>query len=165
MDLMTYWLDGSIADSEGRASAAYQRASKAPSKKKSGSATATKKNAKAGKKAGTKAGAEKKKPDVKHAALVRDSFTIPGDELQLLADAKKKCLKAGIDIKKSELIRIGISLVYGLGLSRLKKEKEHSNRLKLGDQRNPSLFKLVLLYRTIIQIFQGGNHEWRTFDR
>ena len=132
MDLMTYWLDGSIADSDGRASAAYQRTSKAPSKKKNGSATATKKNAKAVKKAIEKAGGEKKKSDVKHATLVRDSFTIPGDELQLLADAKKKCLKAGIDIKKSELIRIGISLVYGLGLSRLKKEKRALQPIKTG---------------------------------
>ena len=140
MDLMTYWLDGSIADSEGRASAAYQRTSKAPSKKKNGSATATKKSAKAVKKAIEKAGGEKKKSDVKHATLVRDSFTIPGDELQLLADAKKKCLKAGIDIKKSELIRIGISLVYGLGLSRLKKEKRALQPIKTG---RPKKSKLV----------------------
>jgi hypothetical protein len=132
MDLLTYWLDGSIADSEGRTSAAYQRGSKAPDKKKSGSATATKKTTKAGKKVSTKAGAEKKKSDVKHATLARDSFTIPGDELQLLADAKKKCLKAAIDIKKSELIRIGISLVYGLGLSRLKKEKRALQPIKPG---------------------------------
>ena len=144
MDLMTHWLDDSTAGSDSRASSTYQRASKSQSKKKGGSGATEKKSAKAGKKAdakaGSKAGAEKKKLDVKHAALVRDSFTIPGDELQLLADAKKKCLKAGIDIKKSELIRIGISLVYGLGLSRLKKEKRALQPIKTG---RPKKAKLV----------------------
>ncbi|CAM8661618.1 hypothetical protein MCEMAEM21_00545 [Oxalobacteraceae bacterium] len=144
MDLMTLWLDGSIADSDSRASSAYQKLSKLPSKKKGGSGGTAKKSTKAGKKAdakaSSKAGTEKKKLDVKHAALVRDSFTIPGDELQLLADAKKKCLKAGIDIKKSELIRIGISLVYGLGLSRLKKEKRALQPIKTG---RPKKAKLV----------------------
>jgi hypothetical protein len=144
MDLMTHWLDDSTAGSDSRASSAYQRASKSQSKKKGSSGATAKKSAKAGKKAdakvSSKAGTEKKKLDVKHAALVRDSFTIPGDELQLLADAKKKCLKAGIDIKKSELIRIGISLVYGLGLSRLKKEKRALQPIKTG---RPKKAKLV----------------------
>jgi len=140
MDLMTYWLDGSMDDGTGRANSVDHRATSAPSKRKGSSGAAVKKNAKAGKKASTKASAEKKKPEVKHATLVRDSFTIPGDELQLLADAKKKCLKAGIDIKKSELIRIGISLVYGLGLSRLKKEKKALQPIKTG---RPKKSKLV----------------------
>ena len=34
----------------------------------------------------------KKKPNHSHSKLVRDSFTIPEDELKLLAAAKKKCL-------------------------------------------------------------------------
>ena len=159
MDLMTHWLDDSTAGSDSRASSAYQRASKSVSSGGNLGQVAkailldpearmaddpTKQSAKAGKKAdakaGSKAGTEKKKLDVKHAALVRDSFTIPGDELQLLADAKKKCLKAGIDIKKSELIRIGISLVYGLGLSRLKKEKRALQPIKTG---RPKKAKLV----------------------
>jgi len=127
-------------DGEGRANSVDHRATSAPSKRKGSSGAAVKKNAKAGKKASTKASAEKKKPEVKHSTLVRDSFTIPGDELQLLADAKKKCLKAGIDIKKSELIRIGISLVYGLGLSRLKKEKKALQPIKTG---RPKKSKLV----------------------
>lgn len=135
MDLMTYWLDGSIADGDSRSGAAHTKLPKSSSKKKIGSGATTKRSAKAGKKGNTKMNAKTaadKKLDVKHAKLVRDSFTIPGDELQLLAEAKKKCLKAGIDIKKSELIRIGISLVYGLGLSRLKKEKRALQPIKTG---------------------------------
>lgn len=143
MDLMTHWLDDATAGSDSRSSSAYQRTSKSQSKKKNSSGATAKKSAKAGKKAdaklGSKAGTEKKKQDFKHAALVRDSFTIPGDELQLLADTKKKCLKAGIDIKKSELIRIGISLVYGLGLSRLKKEKRALQPIKTGRPKKTKL--------------------------
>jgi hypothetical protein len=140
MDIMTLWLDGSISTIDGYGSSGNQKNSKAPSKKKGGAGTAAKKSAKSsGKKANakstTKAAAGKKKLDVKHAKLVRDSFTIPEDELQLLMDAKKKCLKAGVNIKKSELIRIGISLVYGLGLSRLKKEKRALQPIKTGRPR------------------------------
>ena len=79
----------------------------------------------------------KKKPSHSHSKLVRDSFTIPEDELKLLAAAKKKCLEAGIDMKKSELIRIGISIVYGLGLSRLKKEKRALQPIKTGRPKKP----------------------------
>jgi hypothetical protein len=140
MDIMTLCLDGSISTSDGYGSSGNQKNSKALSKKKGGAGTAAKKSAKSsGKKANAKSTAKatagKKKLDVKHAKLVRDSFTIPEDELQLLMDAKKKCLKAGVNIKKSELIRIGISLVYGLGLSRLKKEKRALQPIKTGRPR------------------------------
>ena len=134
MELMTIWIDDSTAASQRHADTANQKISKSTSKKKDSPAVTAKKNTKAGKKSspeGSKARA-KKKVDVKHAKLVRDSFTIPEDELQLLADTKKKCLKAGIDIKKSELIRIGISIVHGLGLSRIKKEKRTLQPIKTG---------------------------------
>ena len=134
MELMTIWLDDSTAASQRHADTADSKVSKSTSKKKKSPAGTAKKNTKAGKKSspeGSKAGT-KKKVDVKHTKLVRDSFTIPEDELQLLADTKKKCLKAGIDIKKSELIRIGISIVHGLGLSRIKKEKRTLQPIKTG---------------------------------
>ena len=134
MELMTIWLDDSTAASQRDADTTHLKISKSTSTKKKSPAGTAKKNTKAGKKSspeGSKAGT-KKKVDVKHAKLVRDSFTIPEDELQLLADTKKKCLKAGIDIKKSELIRIGISIVHGLGLSRIKKEKRTLQPIKTG---------------------------------
>ncbi len=141
MELMTIWLDDSTAASQRHADTADQKISKSTSKKKKSPKGTAKKNTKAGKKSspeGSKAGA-KKKADVKHAKLVRDSFTIPEDELQLLADTKKKCLKAGIDIKKSELIRIGISIVHGLGLSRIKKEKRTLQPIKTGRPKKAKL--------------------------
>lgn len=68
----------------------------------------------------------------KHAQLVRDSFTMPEDEYGLLADAKKACLDAGFEIKKSELIRIGIALVHDLSTSRIKKAQKALQPVKTG---------------------------------
>jgi hypothetical protein len=52
--------------------------------------------------------------------LVRDSFTMPEAEYQVLGDVKKTCLKAGIDVKKSELLRVGVALIRQLDTARLK---------------------------------------------
>lgn len=68
----------------------------------------------------------------KHARLIRDSFTIPEDEYALLAETKIACLGAGFEIKKSELIRIGIALAYELNTSRLKKAQQALQPVKTG---------------------------------
>lgn len=52
--------------------------------------------------------------------LVRDSFTMPADEYAVLGDVKKACLKAGMDVKKSELLRVGVALIRQLDLTKLK---------------------------------------------
>ena len=52
--------------------------------------------------------------------LVRDSFTMPEDEYAALGDVKKACLKAGMAVKKSELLRVGVSLVRQLDVEKLK---------------------------------------------
>lgn len=74
----------------------------------------------------------------KQAKLVRDSFSIPENEYALLAETKKNCLKAGFEIKKSEIIRIGISLVHQLTLARLKKAQKVLQPVKTG---RPKKFK------------------------
>lgn len=43
--------------------------------------------------------------------LVRDSFTMPEEEYAVLTDLKKACTKAGIEVKKSELLRVGVALL------------------------------------------------------
>ncbi|HWX01322.1 hypothetical protein [Collimonas sp.] len=60
------------------------------------------------------------KAKVKKAKLVRDSFTMPADEYQVLGDVKKTFLKAGLEVKKSELLRVGVALIRDLGLANLK---------------------------------------------
>lgn len=56
----------------------------------------------------------------KKEKLVRDSFTMPEAEYQVLGDVKKACLKAGVDVKKSELLRVGVALIRQLDIARLK---------------------------------------------
>lgn len=61
---------------------------------------------------------QKEKP--RKPKLVRDSFTMPEDEYAALGDIKKACLKAGLAVKKSELLRVGVSLVRQLDVEKLK---------------------------------------------
>jgi len=50
----------------------------------------------------------------KKIKMVRDSFTMPENEYAKIAELKKKCLQAGVHVKKSELLRAGL-----LSLSKL----------------------------------------------
>ena len=47
----------------------------------------------------------------KKPKLVRDSFAMPEAEYDVLREMKKACMKAGVDIKKSELLRVGVALL------------------------------------------------------
>lgn len=69
---------------------------------------------------------------VKKPKLIRDSFTIPENEYQALADLKKQCLKAGVEIKKSDLIRIGIASLKVLTVVQLCAAKDTLQKLKVG---------------------------------
>lgn len=55
-----------------------------------------------------------KKRKLPKLKLVRDGFTIPEDEHNGLRKLKRACSAAGLEVKKSELIRIGIALVCAL---------------------------------------------------
>lgn len=59
------------------------------------------------------------KEKVKKSKLVRDSFTMPEVEYQVLSDVKKAFLKSGVSVKKSELLRAGVALIKTMELSRL----------------------------------------------
>lgn len=64
--------------------------------------------------------------------LVRDSFTMPEAEYQVLGEVKKACLKAGIAVKKSELLRVGVALLRQLDTGRLKEVLDALPPLKAG---------------------------------
>jgi hypothetical protein len=72
----------------------------------------------------------KEKP--RKAKLVRDSFTMPEQEYAVLGQVKKECLKAGFEIKKSELLRIGVALISQLDLATLKSVLGSLPQLKTG---------------------------------
>lgn len=66
------------------------------------------------------------------AKLVRDSFTMPEQEYAVLGQVKKACLKAGFEIKKSELLRIGVALISQLDMATLQKVLGSLPQLKTG---------------------------------
>lgn len=51
---------------------------------------------------------------IKKPKLVRDSFTIPKDEYQVIDSLKQRSAKLGQAMKKSELLRAGIKLLNTL---------------------------------------------------
>jgi hypothetical protein len=111
-------------------------AKKVPAKK------ATAKKATAKKAAPTKSLApSRKKPapstsapatKTKKVKLVRDSFTMPANEYQILQDTKKASLKAGFEIKKSELLRIGVGLLKTLSVTQLAAARAALTKLHAG---------------------------------
>lgn len=90
----------------------------------------TAKAAKPGKPAAKPAAPKTDKP--KKPKLVRDSFTMPEDEYALLSTVKKACVAAGVDIKKSELLRIGIALLATMDTKAIKASQLRLTPLKAG---------------------------------
>ena len=119
-------------------------ASKAASKAsvKTANAVAGKAPAKAAPKVAAATAPAKKQPVAKAAAepkekvkkpkLIRDSFTMPEIEYAVLGQVKKSCLKAGIEVKKSELLRAGVALIEGLDIDQLKIVMASLTPLKAG---------------------------------
>jgi hypothetical protein len=64
--------------------------------------------------------------------LIRDSFAIPEKEYAALVAVKKTCLKAGLEIKKTELIRIGIALVNTLTTAKIKTAQAKLTQISAG---------------------------------
>ncbi|MDP4837550.1 MAG: hypothetical protein NWS01_10475 [Burkholderiales bacterium] len=100
-------------------------AKKAPAKK----ATAKKPAAKKSKVEAVEAAPAQKPKKVK---LVRDSFTMPGHEYQVLQDIKKAALKAGVELKKSDLLRIGVSMLKNFSVTQLDKARATLTKLRAG---------------------------------
>ncbi|WP_321934547.1 hypothetical protein [Paraburkholderia sp. J8-2] len=89
-----------------------------PSRKKSASKAATPASAPA--EAAAPAAAEKVKTKrVKKEKVVRDSFTMPKADYQRIALLKRKCLEAGVAVKKSEILRAGLQLLESAPQKRL----------------------------------------------
>jgi hypothetical protein len=67
--------------------------------------------------------------------LVRDSFTMPEAEYAVLAQVKQACLKVGVEIKKSELLRIGVALLGQVDVATLQAVLAGLPQLKTGRPR------------------------------
>lgn len=75
-------------------------------------------------------------PTIGNPALVRDSFTMPEAEYAVFASAKGRCLQAGVEIKKSELLRIGMAIVGQLDVATLQAVLASLPQLKTGRPRS-----------------------------
>ena len=51
--------------------------------------------------------------------MVRDSFTMPEHEYQALVDIKKTLIKAGVEVKKSQLLRIAIAQMVKMDVAQI----------------------------------------------
>lgn len=67
-----------------------------------------------------KSAAAKKPKKENKVKVVRDSFTMPRNEYQKIAEIKEACLKAGMHVKKSEVLRAGLQALSVLSAPQLK---------------------------------------------
>jgi hypothetical protein len=73
---------------------------------------------------------------VRKPKVVRDSFTMPEAEYAALGEIKKACLKAGYEVKKSELLRVGVALIRKMDIVALKDVLAALQPLKPGRPKN-----------------------------
>jgi len=64
--------------------------------------------------------------------VVRDSFTMPKDDYDLIAELKKKCAEIGIGAKKGELLRAGLKALSALSGAQLKARLAGVEKIKTG---------------------------------
>jgi Tfp pilus assembly protein FimV len=68
----------------------------------------------------------------KKVKVVRDSFTIPKNELLQIGESKKRALTLGVEIKKSELIRAGLQALTSMNDAAFKKALASVPTIKTG---------------------------------
>jgi hypothetical protein len=100
-----------------------QSPKKQPNKKQVSKAVKSKSSRKAGQVTAVKPAKQK---------LVRDSFTIPEAEYQILVNTKKLLTKSGVEVKKTELLRVGLLLIGKTSLTVLKRHLGGLEKLKSG---------------------------------
>ena len=64
--------------------------------------------------------------------LVRDSFTMPEGDYANMSLLKQRCLKEGVAAKKSELLRLGLSVLAALPATELARQIAALEKLKTG---------------------------------
>lgn len=64
--------------------------------------------------------------------VVRDSFTMPQNDYAKIAELKQVCQKAGLQVKKSELLRAGLHALGKLSVVQLKQTIAQMEQIKTG---------------------------------
>lgn len=68
----------------------------------------------------------------KKTKMVRDSFTMPHNDYDLIAGIKERCLKAGVSTKKSEVLRAALQRLAALSDATLVKTIDGLEKIKTG---------------------------------
>ncbi|OIR17006.1 hypothetical protein GALL_28270 [mine drainage metagenome] len=74
---------------------------------------------------------KEKKADGK-VKVVRDSFTMPQSDYELIAALKQKALKVGLHVKKSELLRASLQTLNKASAAQLKRAISGLEKIKTG---------------------------------
>jgi hypothetical protein len=64
--------------------------------------------------------------------VVRDSFTMPQDDYARIGELKQLCLKAGVQVKKGELLRVGLQALGKLSAAQLIQAVASLEKIKTG---------------------------------
>jgi hypothetical protein len=68
----------------------------------------------------------------KKAQVVRDSFTMPGNEYSKIAEIKEKGVNLGLQVKKSEVLRAGLKALCAMDDAQLKAALSGLDKIKTG---------------------------------
>lgn len=79
-----------------------------------------------------KSGKTEKTAKAKKEKVIRDSFTMPKQEFEKIAELKKQCLKLGVNIKKSEILRAGLHALGKFTPQQLKIAVSKVEKIKTG---------------------------------
>jgi hypothetical protein len=79
--------------------------------------------------------AKKEKKAEGKVKVVRDSFTMPQVDYDLIAELKLKAQTADLHVKKSELLRAGLRLLSKLSAAQLKRAVAGLEKIKTGRPR------------------------------
>ena len=75
---------------------------------------------------------EPEKKSRKRQQTVRDNFTFPQNDYELIASLKKRCLQQAVSVSKSEIIRAGLHALESMSNPELLKLIENLEKLKTG---------------------------------
>lgn len=76
--------------------------------------------------------AKKAKKEGGKIKVVRDSFTMPQSDYEKIGELKQLCLKSGMHVKKSELLRAGLRALAKLNATQLKLAVSGLEKIKTG---------------------------------
>lgn len=73
-----------------------------------------------------------KQPLVQKEKVIRDSFTLPSGDYELIAAIRQRCLNSALNATKSEVIRAGLHILMSLSDEDLVNAIENLEKVKTG---------------------------------